>query len=37
MMISIPPKYAISQAIGFTKGKGAIHLPDLRGEKAEFS
>ena len=26
MMISIPPKYAVSQVVGLTKGKGAIHL-----------
>jgi putative transposase len=26
MMISIPPKYAISQVIGFIKGKSAVHL-----------
>src|SRR3977135_4109871 len=26
MMISIPPKYAVSQVIGFIKGKSAIHF-----------
>ena len=26
MMISIPPKYAVSQVVGFMKGKSAIHL-----------
>src|SRR5262245_60618524 len=26
MMISIPPKYAVSQVIGYIKGKSAIHL-----------
>jgi putative transposase len=26
MMISIPPKYVVSQVVGFIKGKGAIHL-----------
>ena len=25
MMISIPPKYAVSQVMGFIKGKSAIH------------
>ena len=25
-MISIPPKYAVSQVIGFIKGKSAIHI-----------
>ena len=26
MLISIPPKYAVSQVIGFIKGKSAIHV-----------
>ena len=26
MMISIPPKYAVSQVVGFLKGKSAIHI-----------
>ena len=26
MMISIPPKYAVSQVVGFIKGKSAIHI-----------
>jgi putative transposase len=26
MLISIPPKYAVSQVVGFIKGKSAIHL-----------
>ena len=26
MMISIPPKYAVSQIIGYIKGKSAIHI-----------
>ena len=26
LMISIPPKYAVSQVIGFIKGKSAIHI-----------
>jgi putative transposase len=25
MLISIPPKYALSQVVGYTKGKSAIH------------
>jgi putative transposase len=32
MMISIPPKYAVSQVIGFIKGKSAIHLAWVYGE-----
>ena len=26
MMISVPPKYAVSQVVGFIKGKSAIHI-----------
>jgi putative transposase len=26
IMISIPPKYAVSQVVGFIKGKSAIHI-----------
>ena len=32
MMIAIPPKYAVSQVVGFIKGKSAIHLPPVYGE-----
>jgi REP element-mobilizing transposase RayT len=32
MMISIPPKYAVSRVIGFIKGKSAIHLARPYGE-----
>ena len=32
MMISIPPKYAVSQVIGFIKGKSAIRLARAYGE-----
>jgi len=33
MMISIPPKYSVSQVIGYIKGKSAIHLARVYGEK----
>jgi len=33
MLISIPPKYAVSQMIGFIKGKSAIHLAGVYGER----
>jgi putative transposase len=33
MMISIPPKYAVSQVVGFIKGKSAIHLARVYGEQ----
>jgi putative transposase len=33
MMISIPPKYAVSQVVGFIKGKSAIHMARTYGER----
>jgi putative transposase len=33
MLISIPPKYTVSQVIGFIKGKSAIHLARVYGER----
>ena len=33
MLISIPPKYAVAQVIGFIKGKSAIHLARVYGER----
>jgi REP element-mobilizing transposase RayT len=33
MMIAIPPKYAVSQVIGYIKRKSAIHLPHVYGER----
>ena len=33
MMISIPPKYAVSQVIGYIKGKSAIHLARVYGAR----
>jgi len=35
MMIAIPPKYAVSQVIGFIKGKSAIHLARVYGERKQ--
>ena len=35
MLISIPPKHAVSQVIGFIKGKSAIHLARVYGEEAK--
>ena len=37
MMIAIPPKYAVSQVIGFIKGKSAIHLARVYGRRRETS
>jgi putative transposase len=33
MMLSIPPKYAVSQIVGFIKGKSAIHIARTFGER----
>ena len=33
MMISIPPKYAVSQVVGYIKGKSAIHVARVYGER----
>ena len=33
MLISIPPKHAVSQVVGFIKGKSAIHLARVYGGK----
>ena len=37
MMISIPPKYSVSQVIGYMKGKSAIHIArTFAGRKRNF-
>ena len=36
MLISIPPKYAVSHVIGYIKGKSAIHLARVDPEEAMF-
>ena len=37
MMISIPPKYSVSQVVGFLKGKSAIHIArTYAGRKRNF-
>ncbi len=35
IMISIPPKYAVSQVVGFIKGKSAIHLARVYRERKQ--
>jgi putative transposase len=35
ILLSIPPKYAVSQVIGFMKGKSAIHLARVYGERKQ--
>ena len=32
MMIAIPPKYAVSQVLGYIKGKSATHLARVYGD-----
>ena len=32
MLISIPPKYAVSQVVGYIKGKSAIHIVRTYGD-----
>jgi putative transposase len=33
MLLSIPPKYAVSNVVGYIKGKSAIHLARVYGER----
>ena len=33
MLISISPKYAVSQVVGYIKGKSAIHVTRVYGER----
>jgi putative transposase len=38
MLISIPPKYAVSQVVGYMKGKSAIHIArTYLGQKKNYS
>ena len=36
MLVSIPPKYAVAQVIGFVKGKSAIHVARMFGRRRNF-
>ena len=33
MLLSIPPKHAVSQVVGYIKGKSAIHMARVYGER----
>ena len=33
MLLSIPPKYGVSQVVGYIKGKSAIHLARTYAER----
>jgi len=35
MLLAIPPKYAVSEVVGFMKGKSAIHLARTYGERRQ--
>ena len=37
MLISIPPKYAVAQVVGYIKGKSAICVAGVRGRKQNFT
>jgi putative transposase len=38
MLVSIPPKYAVSQVVGFLKGKSAIHIArNYAGRRKSFA
>ena len=38
MLIAIPPKYSVSQVVGFIKGKSAIHIARVfGGRKSNFT
>jgi len=38
MLVSIPPKYSVSQVVGFVKGKSAIHIArNFSGYKRNFT
>ncbi|HEY6847128.1 MAG TPA: IS200/IS605 family transposase [Terracidiphilus sp.] len=35
ILISVPPKYAVSQVVGYIKGKSAIHLARTYGDRKQ--
>lgn len=35
MLISIPPKYAVSQVVGYIKGKSALHIARTYGGRSK--
>ena len=37
MLLSIPPKHAVSQVVGYIKGKSAIHMARVYGERKPIS
>jgi putative transposase len=37
MLIEVPPKYAVSQVVGFIKGKSAMYIARVMGRKRNFT
>lgn len=37
MLIEVPPKYSVSQVIGFIKGKSAMYVARVMGKKRNFT
>ena len=37
MLISIPPKYAVAQVVGYIKGKSAIWIARVQGRRQNFA
>jgi putative transposase len=37
MLIEVPPKYAVSQVVGFIKGKSAMYVARVMGRKRNFT
>ena len=37
MLLSIPPKYAVSNVVGYIKGKSAIHLARTYAKESAIS
>ena len=35
ILFSIPPKYAVSEVVGYIKGKSAIHMARVYGERKQ--
>jgi putative transposase len=35
ILISIPPKYSVSEEVGYIKGKSAVHLARTYGERKQ--
>jgi putative transposase len=35
MLLSVPPKHAVAQVVGYIKGKSAIHIADVPRTEAE--